>query len=201
MLSKIFAVMVFISFLFGFFTGNIDNVCSSVLTGAAEAVKLSFSMLGIMCLWSGIVRVLSCAGATEIIARLIMPVVKIIYKKSYREGKDLSELCLNVTMNLLGMGNAAMPSGLNTIKTLSCEKDRSGNLKYTANDDAIMFAVLNTTPLQIMPTSLIALRKMHMSENPYEIIVPIWICSVLTTIFAVFTCRVFSYFWKGKCKE
>ena len=154
MLGKVFAILVILSLISGGFTGNMENVCNAAINGAAEAVNLSISMLGVMCLWSGVVRALDKAGITNMLAKIISPVLRLLYPGAYKKNISTDYIAANYSANMLGLGNAALPIGISAMKELKKEGLPSIS---TANDDMVMFAVLNTTPIQVIPTTLIAL--------------------------------------------
>ena len=184
MLGKIFSVMIIISVLCGITQNNMEQVNAAMIEGIADAVKISFSLLGMMCFWCGIMRVLDKSGVTAFVLKLIKPVLKLIYKTD----TAFDEISASFGANLLGLGNAALPAGIRAMKKMKCNDSDAA-----AGDDMIMFSVLNTVPLQLVPTTLIALRSMHGSISPFEIVLPVWLCSVLTTIFAVLVCKSFAF--------
>ncbi len=186
MLGKIFAVLVSISFVFAILAGRMEQVCSAAIMGAQDAVTLCFSMLGMMCLWNGIIRVLDKAGFTSALTKLVRPLLRLIYPDAYKKGRGIDEIAANFAANLLGLGNAALPLGLRAMEKLS---EDGGDV---ATDDMVTFSVLNTVPLQLMPTTLIALRAATGSARPYEIILPVWICSLLTIFFGALICKLFA---------
>lgn len=185
MLGKIFGVLTFSSFVFGALTGRMQQICDCVFDGANEAVELSVSLLGMMCLWNGIVRVLDKAGFTKWLSKLVSPLLRFMYPTAYKAGKsDL--IAADIAANILGLGNAALPIGISAMKALSeCGLPN----EHTASDDMIMFAVHNTAPFQLMPTTLIAMRIAAGSRDPYGIILPIWIVSCATITFGIFLCK------------
>ena len=189
MLGKVFAVLVISSFLFAGFSGNMAEVCTAAIDGANEAVTLSISLLGVMCLWSGVIRTLDKAGLTRILSKAAPGLLKLIYPKVYKNTEAINNIAADYSANLLGLGNAALPIGIRAMNSL---KKNGLPQPDTANDDMIMFAVLNTAPFQLMPTTLIALRSTYDSANPFEIILPIWICSAGTTVFGVILCKTFA---------
>ena len=103
----------------------------------------------------------------------------------------VDNLSASISANFLGLGNAALPLGIKAVKGL--EKN---NLSGSASDAAVLFAVLNTVPFQLIPSTLIALRTKYGSVNPYDVVPYIWICSVLITVFAVIVCKCFSKVWR-----
>ena len=197
MIGIVFAVLVISSFISAGICGNIAEVGTAVITGADDAVKLSFSMLGVMCIWNGIIRVLDKAGFTKILAKIIAPILRIIYPSAYKDGYAISDISADYSANLLGLGNAALPLGIRAMNSL---KKQGLPCKDTANDDMIMFSVLNTAPIQLIPATLIAMRTAHGSNNSSEIIAPVWICSLTITVFGVILCKILSRAGKSKCK-
>ncbi len=194
MLSKVFSVLVTISFVFAALDGRMGELCAAVISGANDAVTLVISLVGMMCLWNGIIKVLDGAGLTKLLSRLIRPILKFAYPTACSKNCGVQEISANFAANLLGLGNAALPLGLSAMEklaTLDGEKEK-------ANADMMTFAVLATTPIQLLPTTLIILRQNSGSASPYEIITPILICSVATTVFAVVLCRLCGYFSKRK---
>jgi spore maturation protein A len=200
MLSKIFGIISLLSVIIAVFTGRVEQVGLSVAEGADNAVRLIISLAGMMCLWSGIVRILKHIGFTEILAKIISPVLKIMLPYTYnlknQGDKDsshaLQSVSANISANILGIGNAATPLGIDAMKRLGDVKNKSkGADPVKANKDMIMFVVFNCASLQIIPTTLIALRSAAGSANVFEIIPAVWICSLATTVFAVITVKIF----------
>ncbi len=197
MIGIVFAVLVISSFMCAGICGNMAEVGNAVISGAEDAVKLSFSMLGVMCLWNGVIRVLDKAGFTKILAKIIAPILRIIYPSAYKNGCAINEISADYSANLLGLGNAALPLGIRAMNGL---KKQGLPCKDTANDDMIVFSVLNTAPIQLIPATLIAMRTAHGSTDSSAIIAPVWICSVLITAFGVILCKLFSWAGKTRCK-
>ena len=190
MLGKIFGIIAVLSFLFAVFTGRIDAVGIAVAEGAGSAVQLIISLAGMMCLWSGIIRVLKAAGLMDFLTRIISPVLKILLPQTYSLKKQgnadadsaLQSVSANIGANILGIGNAATPLGIDAMKKLNSLNISSG--------DMIMFVVLNCASLQIIPTTLIALRSAARSANVFEIMPAVWICSLAVTAFAVMITKI-----------
>lgn len=194
MLGKIFGIIAVLSFLFALFTGKIDAVGIAVAEGAGNAVQLTISLAGMMCLWSGVIRVLKAAGLMEFLTRIISPVLKILLPQTYHLKKQgdknadsaLQSVSANIGANILGIGNAATPLGIDAMKKLN-------GLNINSRD-MIMFVVLNCASLQIIPTTLIALRSAAGSANVFEIMPGVWLCSFATTVFAVIITKVLQKF-------
>ncbi len=189
MLGKLFGILTVFSFAFSAFSGDFVTLSSAIGEGAVSAVELSISLLGGMCFWSGVAGVLDGVGFTKIVERLFMPALKFVYPEAYKKRNGLGEVAQNISANFLGLGNAALPLGISAMKKFSENSDdKSGR----ASDDMIMFVVLATTPFQLLPTTLAILRQAQGSASPFEILLPVWICELATTLFAILVCRLLS---------
>jgi spore maturation protein A len=199
MLGKIFGIIAVLSAAFAVFTGKINAVGIAAADGAGSAVMLTLSLAGMMCLWSGIIRVLKAAGLMDLLTKIISPVLKIIFPQTYNLKKQgdknaasaLQSVSANIGANILGIGNAATPFGIDAMKKLNA-------LNINAND-MIMFVVINCASLQVIPTTLIALRSAAGSADAFDIMPAIWICSLATMTFAVTVTKILSFFFsRGK---
>ena len=188
MLGKIFGIICTLSFIFALFCGNMEPLASAVIDGASEAVQITISRAGMMALWCGIMRVLERAGAIRLLSRLISPILRIFFPTAYRTGKGRDEISASIAANLFGIGNAATPLALRAMERMQ-EDNRE---KSIASDDMISLAVLNSSSFNLLPTTLIALRRASGSAAPYAIILPVWICSFSCALLALILSRAFS---------
>lgn len=184
MLNYIWSGMLLISFVVSFFTGKTDEVCTALCDGASEGVSLAISIAGIMAFWTGIMKIAEKGGLVNVIAKLFKPVIDFLFPETKKDNEVCGAIAMNMTANFFGMGNAATPLGLNAMKRLSrySEKD-------IASDSMCMLAVVNSASIQLIPSTLIAIRSAMGSSNPSEIILPIWIVSALTFAFGVLLCK------------
>lgn len=188
MMAKVFSVICIVSIIFGIAVGNIEELSRSVIEGAAGAVELTLSLCGMMGLWNGIMQVLLKAGAVGRLSRALSPFFRLFFPETYRNGEGSEEICSNISANMLGIGNAATPLALSAL-----EKMQSHNPdKDTATDDMITLTVLNTAPLNLIPTTLIALRHSAGAEAPFAIVIPVIISSAATSLFSLIMTRLCS---------
>ena len=192
MLVKTFSIMIVVSFCSAILTGNIDRMAFEFSDSLSNAVSLCIALLGMMSFWSGVMNVLREAGVIKYISKALKPIIKMIYGKKCTDRDTLDYLSASVAANFLGLGNAALPLGINAIKSIQ----KNSRFKEKADDDSILFAVLNTVPFQFLPSTLIALRSKHGSVNPYDVVPYIWLCSVIITLFATLLCRFLSKIWR-----
>ena len=181
MLNIIWPVFIIISFGYAIVVGNLENVNKSIFDSAESAVELSIAFLGTMCLWNGLMKIVQETTLMKKLVKLIQPIMKILFPKMKKEDKEYKEITINIIANLLGLGNAATPLGIRAMNELQKENDDKNILSNTM----IMFIVLNTASLQLIPTTVIAIRTSLGSERPSAVIVPIWIATIVAAVTAV----------------
>ena len=186
MLNILWPIFIIISIIFAIFSGNIDKINSSIFDSTQSAIDLTLTLLGATCLWSGIMEI---ASKTEIIKKLSKILNKIIKKFFYdlnSESKSYNNIIMNIIANILGLGNAATPLGLKAMSELQKEN----NEKERLSDNMMMLIVLNTASLQIIPTTVIAVRSSLGSNNPTQIIVPVWIATIGAAIVGISVAKI-----------
>lgn len=183
----LFPVLIFLSLFFGLLTGKLDAVASAALNSAAGAVRLAFNLMGALCLWSGMMEIADRAGFTKLLARLIAPLLRLIF--GHPLPADTAEAAAaNISANLLGLGNAATPLGLAAMEKFC----RDAPPTDEATDDMILFTVMNTSSLQLIPTTVAALRLAAGSAAPMEILPAVWLVSILSLAAALFAAKFLS---------
>ena len=186
MLNYIWGIMIITSVICGLFTGKIAEISNALITGADDAVAMTISLMGIMCFWTGIMNIAENTGVTDIIAKILKPVTKILFP-NLKDKKAINAIIMNMTANMLGLSNAATPLGLKAMEELNRYSDGK-----TATDEMCMFMVINTASIQIIPTTIIAMRQAAGSATPTDIIIPVWICSICVVVTGVITVKIFS---------
>jgi len=192
MLGVCFFVLTAVSVVFAVLSGQLPALSNAILDGAEQAVRLTVSLVGMTALWCGVMNVLKEAGMIEKLSRVLSPVLRFVFPKAWEDGSARAEITASVSANLLGIGNAATPLALAAMAKLQ-EKNSK---KDTATDDMITLAVLGTSSLDLLPTTLIALRRSAGAARPYGILVPIWITSAACAASAVVLCRLCAWAWR-----
>ncbi len=175
---------------------NPGETVDSMLNASAEAVELCINLCGIYAVWLGILEILDASGLSEKLAKLLKPIIKRLFKGA--DEKVHKDIAINMSANMLGLGNAATPYGIKAMKGMD---DGSG----VATKPMIMLMVLNATSIQLLPTTTIGLRASAGSQSPADIILPTLISTFitcLTGICLVFICnKIFKRKrgWNGKC--
>lgn len=189
MIKWIFSILIITAFISGILNKNMADVSEAVLTESVSAVNLGIYLLGAMCVWGGIMRIAEKSRITNILCRLFAPLLKLVFKGINTKGKAFSTICMNITANLLGLGNAATPFGIAAMKELEKEE----NCKETASINMIIFTVINTASFTIIPTTVAALRMKNGSKNPIEILPAVIITSAITLIVSVTAARILDF--------
>ncbi|MCI5579320.1 MAG: hypothetical protein MR364_07480 [Oscillospiraceae bacterium] len=190
-MQVILIVIPAISLIFAAFGGQMGEMTSAVLAKSGEAVELVISLCGVICLWSGVMRVAQRAGILEKLARILSPIVSFLFKGVKKGGKAAGLITMNIAANILGLGNASTPLGIAAMKAIA-EEDASFKGDIAA-DDMIMLAVLNTASLQIVPTTAAALRAANGAEKPFNILPCVWIVSVYSVVLVVAATKVMCF--------
>lgn len=188
MLNKIWPFFIIISFIFAILSGNMEEFNNSLFTSCGEAVDLTITLFGTMCLWNGLMKIVQETSLIQKLSTLISPIMKFLFPKLRKEDKEYKEITINIIANLLGIGNAATPLGLKAMKTM---QEKNPN-KDTITDNMAMFIVLNTASLQLIPTTVIAVRMSLGSVEPSKIIVPIWIVTIIADIAGIIATKILS---------
>ena len=186
MLNYIWSGMIIISLVTAFFTGRVSEVSSALMTGAENAVAMTISLMGIMCLWTGVMNIAKNTGVTEFVAKILSPLMKILFPK-LKDKRAKDAIVMNMTANMLGLSNAATPLGLKAMQELKKLSDGS-----RATDEMCMFIVINTASIQLIPSTVIALRQSAGSLTPTDIIIPVWLCSICVVTIGVTAVKFFS---------
>lgn len=183
-MNYIWSAMIVLSLVAGAAQGRLGAVLSAGLDGAGAAFYTVLGFAGLMCFWSGILALCEAGGLANILSRILSPVLSRVFG---RESAALPHIAMNVTANLLGMGNAATPSGIRAMQEL----DRENASPYPDRRMCV-FAVMNTASLQIVPATVVAMRTAAGAKSPFDIIVPVWITSAVSLAAAVLAAVVLS---------
>ena len=186
MLNIVWPFFIIISFSFAILSGNFENLNSSIFEGANDAVTLSINLLGSLCLWSGIMQIASDSSLDKKLSKLLSPILNFLFPRLITNNKIKKEISMNIIANILGLGNAATPLGLKAMESMQKENPK----KDTLSNPMMMFIVINTASIQLIPTTVIAIRNSLNSQNPTSIIFPTWIATILAAISGIFVTKL-----------
>lgn len=188
MLNVIWSVLLGAGVLCGIAGGRADAVGEAMVNAAGDAVIFGIGLIGICAFWCGMIRVLEEAGGMNLLQRLLRPVVCRIFPSAARDAEAQKQILTNITADFLGLGNGATPSGIAAVRRLS---ELSGGSEV-ASRDVCLFLVVNSAALQLLPTTVIAMRAQLGSRAASDILIPTWLTSIASLIVAVLVYTVFS---------
>lgn len=191
MLNLLWPIFLIVSIIYAIGTGNAEQLNSGIFDSVKEAVDLSITFLGTMCLWNGVMKIVQETTLMDKLVKFIQPLMCFLFPKLKENKKAYQEISLNMVANIMGLGNAATPLGIKAMITM--QKDNPQ--KDTLTDSMIMFILVNTASLQLIPTNVIAIRMSLGSENPADIIVPVWIATVAAAFAGIMVTKFAIYKW------
>lgn len=193
MMNYIWAVLIIFSVIASFFLGTSTELSSGIITSGNTAVDLCITLLGTFCLWNGLMNIAEKSGLTKIISKIMSPIICRLFKGMRQDDPALQPICLNITSNLLGLSNAATPIGIEAMKRLSA----NNNGKTTPSNNMVLFVVMNSAALRLIPSTVAAIRAENGSKNALEIVLPAIITSIIALTVGItmtkITERLFKY--------
>ena len=186
MMNAVLVGMLIFSVVSAAFGGNMEALSAAALSGCGEAVTLVISLTGMLCLWCGLMKIAQQCRLTEAVARLFRPLTRLLFPELPAGSPALQAICMNLSANLLGLGNAATPLGLAAMRELQ----KLNRQKDTASNAMVTFVVLNTASLQLIPTTCAVLRQQAGSATPMEILPAVWLSSVASAAAALTMARL-----------
>lgn len=186
MINYIWFIMVFLGILVGIINGNGEGISNAIIKGADSSVSIIIGLIGVMCFWCGVMKVAEKSGFTNKLANILKPILKIIFKDAAKDEKALGAIVMNITANMMGLGNAATPFGIKAMQ----EMDRLNKEKGIASNDMSLFLVLNAACIQLVPSTVISIRAACESKNPGIILVPAILASTFAAIAGVTFCKI-----------
>ena len=189
-MTVIWTGMVVVSILCGLATGNGPAVAAAAMEGAAAAVELCLSIAGMLCLWTGVMEGMRRSGLAEKLSRLLRPMLRLLFPQVARDRETMDSIAANVSANLLGLGNAATPLGLEAARRMS------RRTPGVAGDSLCMLVVCNTASIQLIPTTVATVRAGAGSAAPFDILPAVWLASGLSVGVGVLACKICARIWR-----
>ena len=197
MLNGLIVSVALASIMLAAFSGQMQGLTDSILTSARGAVDLAIGLVGVMALFLGLFKVAEDAGLLRHLARLVGPVLHRLFPSVPVGSRAMSAMILNISSNMLGLGNAATPFGIKAMEEL----DKLNSKPGTATNAMVMFLAINTSALAILPSGVVGLRASVGSEDAMGIFVPTWFASGCATVVAVTAALLLSRLWIYRSTE
>lgn len=189
-MAWVWTIMVALSLIFGICTGRIEAVGTAALQGAEAAVELCLSMAGIICLWTGVMEIMSRCGLTEKLAKCFRPLLRRLLPRASGDTETLAAVSANLSANLLGLGNAATPLGIRAARRMA------RGTEGIASDELCRLVVLNTASIQLLPTTVAGVRAACGCAAPFDILPAVWLSSVLSVTAGLLMARLLGRLWR-----
>ena len=196
-MDLLWAGMLLCGMIYAAFSGNLEAVTEIILSSAKEAVQLGIGMAGVLAFWTGLMEIAQACGLVNRLTRSIRPVIRCLFPDIPDGHRAQEYISLNMIANMLGLGGAATPAGLEAMKALEQieEERRNGRRagrkrpKGTASNEMCTFLILNISSLQLIPVNMIAWRSQYGSSNPEAIVGPALLATACSTLTAVIYCK------------
>ena len=186
MLNFLWPMFIIISYIYAIFSGNTQNINTSIFQSTEDAVTLCITLLGTMCLWNGLMEIASNTNLINRLTKLLEPIINMLFVGTKKNEKIKKQISMNVVANMLGLGNAATPLGLKAMKTMQDENQNKDRL----TDDMATFIIINTASIQIIPTTVIAIRMSLGSIEPTKIIFAVWFSTICALIVGIIVTKI-----------
>lgn len=191
-MNYIFVFLILISIITAIYTGKIEEVTNELLNAAQRAVQVSIGLIGIMAFWLGIAKIAQKSGLINLISKLISPILKLVFNELPKNSPAFSNIALNITANALGLSNAATPFGIKAMKDIKKEENKND----VATNSMCIFLAMNTAGFQIVPATVLAILIAAGAKNPTEIIIPTFIVTLSSFIFAIVIAKILAKIWR-----
>lgn len=179
-MAYFFSIIIIFSVISSFFNQNTYNFTNSVLSSGAHAAEYMMTAGASIIVFSGIMNVARKAGICRVLSRILKPVLRLLFGSLPDDIAD--DITMNIACNLLGLGNAATPYGVSAMQKMA-----HGSV---ADDRMIMFAVINTSSIQLLPMSAAVIRSSAGCKTPFDVLPCVWLCSVISLTTAVLCCKI-----------
>ena len=188
-MSKLWTAALVISVLFAALNGQFESTGSASLQGAGAAVEFALSTGGLICLWSGILEIMRRSGIMDALSSALSPLLRALFPRASRDSETLGALSANVSANLLGLGNAATPMGLRASQGMRAQAKRG-----VASSELCLLVVINTASIQLLPTTVAAVRAANGAAAPFDILPAVWISSAASVLVGVLAAKLLHRF-------
>ena len=189
-MTVIWTGMIVVSILCALATGRGPEVAAAAVEGTSAAVQLALSIAGMLCLWTGVMEVMRQSGLADKLSRLLFPLLSRLFPQAEKDRDTMDSISANVSANLLGLGSAATPLGLEAARRLSRRS------RGAASDDLCMLVVCNTASIQLIPTTVASVRAAEGCAAPFDILPAVWLASTLSVGVGILACRIFAKVWR-----
>lgn len=186
MLNFLWPILIIISFLFSLINGSIENINNSIFESIDKVINITITLEGTMCLWCGLMEIVKNTSLINKLKRLLRPFLNWLFPEVKNDEEAMENISINTIANIFGLGNASTPAGIKAMESLQ----KINNDKKSLSNSMMTLIVLNTASIEIIPTTVIAIRSSLNSQNPTDIIVPLWISTIVGTLTGIIVTKL-----------
>lgn len=187
MLNKIWPIFILVSIIFSFVSGKTNEINESIFSSTKTAIDVIVTMTGSIALWSGFMKIANNTRIINILSTVMNPVINMLFPDLKKNSESRKYITMNIIANFLGLGNAATPIGIKAMDILNKENTNSN---YISNS-MMMFILINTASIQLIPTTVFAIRQSLESSNISQIIIPTWMSTILAATAGIIALKIF----------
>lgn len=188
-LNYFLIIALLLSTFFALFSASPTEAGNALIGGASAAVSFTLELLGAVCLWSAVMELLERSGAVKALTRLLAPLLRRLFPLSSRDGGIMAAISENVSANLLGLGNAATPAGIRAAQGIA-------RLGEPAKDELCRLVVLNTASIQLIPSTIAAVRAANGAASAFDIMPAVWFSSVVSVAVGLAMAKLLARVWR-----
>lgn len=190
MLNFLWAGMIIIGVFYAALTGNVAEVTNAALDSSKEAITLCLTMLGVMSFWMGLMEIATKAGIIRALSKLLRPAIRFMFPKIPKGHRANEHITTNLIANILGLGWAATPAGLQAMEALGELEEERGKNRSVASDEMCTFLIVNISSLQLININIIAYRSQYGSVNPTRIVGAGIVATIISTLVGCMYCKI-----------
>lgn len=187
MINTIWPWLILISVSYSFFTGRMDILNNGIYDSTKSAINLCIVLFGNIALWNGLMRIVSETKIIKLFCKLLNPIITNLFPETKKDLELKKMISMNMISNFLGLGNAATPIGIKAMKSLN-EKN---NWNPRMSNSMIMLVLINSASIQLIPTTMLAIRQSLNSKNPNGIIIPVWLATTVAAVTGLTVIKIF----------
>lgn len=191
LMGWVWTAMVFLSIIGAQLNGRVSELASSVSQGAQSGITLVISIAGSICLWTGVGKLMEKVGATKLLSRILSPLLGRLFPSFQKDSLLAGSLSANVCANILGLGNAATPMGIQAAKRLALHSKNG-----VATDELCRLVVLNTASIQLIPTTVASVRSALGAASPFDILPAVWLTSLCSACLGLLSAKLGGKLWR-----
>ncbi len=187
MINTIWPWLVLVSIIYSFFSGKIDSLNNGIYDSTKLAIDLCIVLVGNIALWNGLMRIVSNTKIINLFCKFLNPIITRLFPETKYDPELKKIVSMNMISNFLGLGNAATPMGIKAMKILNEKNNKNKEM----SNSMIKLILINSASIQLIPTTMLAIRHSLDSKNPNNIIIPVWLATTLAAMAGMILLKIF----------